>query len=112
MSTFEERARAAGYSDKDTANTRALVEKIQRILKEEDLDPFDAPELAQPKEVRLARLFIDDYQALTLQGDEGIARWLEEKRGLPVVADAVRRRVHWKWIQTEMTPKAVSGRNE
>jgi hypothetical protein len=98
MSTFEERARAAGYTDRDTQNTRDLIEKIKKAL---DGDPFMAPECQYPPEIRLARLFIDEYKQLIAKADVGLVRWLDKKMGCSQdIIEAVQQSEHWKWIQT------------
>lgn len=96
---------------RDDLNTKVLLEGIKRILDSEDLDPFRAPELQYPQEIRLARFFIDRLQEFTKDNDAGLVLWLEQKvqdtadlerrAVLTGLIDSIRDGSHWKWIQKQ-----------
>jgi hypothetical protein len=100
--TFEEykaRARRAGERDEDIARTWKLMQDIDRILKDEDVNPFAPPETVLPQKARLARLFIDRYIEATKDGDKAIAAWLRTiaDESHHDLAERVEGGEHWKW---------------
>ena len=77
----------AGDTEKNARNTYDLMSKVQEIL------DFSAPEV---QVVRLARLFIDEYQRRTRDGDKATAAWLREL-GYEKLPERVEAGEHWKW---------------
>jgi len=91
-------------------STRTLMRNIERILNDEDLDPFTAPELQYPQKVRLARLFIEDGKKLVAEGDKTTSMWLRYLGGMldgnlgnaeKRIAAAIERGDHWKWWHSD-----------
>lgn len=73
---------ANGDTRENAVNTWNLMEKIQQVLDDKDVDPYDAPELVHPKKVRLARLFIEELKAARAheRGRRDLAKRLAKHR--------------------------------
>jgi hypothetical protein len=89
-------------------NTRVLMDRIDRILKDEDLDPFKPPETQHSQRVRLTRLFLDWGQESLADSDRWIAIWLAEF-GAPERAEDIRKGRHWAWIRERSKNDRVPG---
>ena len=94
---------SGGSSVEAAESTWELMASIERVLNDEDVSRFTAPERILPKQARLARMFIDRYKSMTLEGDKAIAEWLRSRTdilstdGAEELAKAVEDQVHWKW---------------
>jgi hypothetical protein len=104
---FRARCKAVGYTDRDTDNTQKLTGDIIRILTDDDLDPYQPPELHHPTDVRLSRMVINKLQEEAKRTDKGLVAWLAElTETYPgaslIVADIIAKLEggeHWKWMQ-------------
>jgi hypothetical protein len=93
-------------TDAGVYNTRRLLESIDRILKDEDVDPYRAPELNYPQKTRLARLFLNWMKDEFGRSDEWSAKWLESA-GMQDMATMVRQGRHWEWIRAQTQDEKV-----
>jgi hypothetical protein len=102
---FVRRCRARGDDDASIARTLMLTKAIESILKNQDIDPFRAPETQMSKTIRLSRLFMTLMAEECAATDRGLVGWLGELghgEGVDVeavIAEQIRNGDHWRWMR-------------